>query len=109
MPLLETSSLPSGERELVDQCLTGGRLRTAKPKAIAEVQYIWRNIAFMISPKRQHNCMPFGCDFDLANAMEVSLFSDELRAKRTFLDGIVKRAVEANFSAVVARVRLGVF
>ena len=46
-----------------------GCLRAAKPKVTdlqsAKVAYVWRMVAFQVSPIGQHHCLPFGADFDL--------------------------------------------
>jgi hypothetical protein len=40
------------------------RLRASKPaKESGSVQYVWRMVAFMVSPHSQHHCMPVGADF----------------------------------------------
>ena len=45
-------------------------LRASKPKVTddpitGKAAYIWRMVCFMVSPKRQHQCMPMTADFDL--------------------------------------------
>lgn len=40
------------------------RLRASRPtKAKGATQYIWRNVAFIVSTNPQHHCMPVGADF----------------------------------------------
>lgn len=40
-------------------------LRASKPKGNGRVAYVWRMVAFTISPIRQHQCMPVTADFDV--------------------------------------------
>ena len=51
-------------------------LRASKPKNsmklhfnlrkyIGEAQYVWRNVAFLVSPNSKHHCMPVMAEFDL--------------------------------------------
>jgi hypothetical protein len=47
-----------------------GTLRASKPKVTddpitGKAAYVWRMACFMVSPKRQHQCMPCTADFDL--------------------------------------------
>jgi len=43
-----------------------GRLKATSPgKAFGDAHYVWRMVAFMVSPKPQHQCMPYGADFYL--------------------------------------------
>lgn len=42
-----------------------GPLRATKPKVDGEASYVWRMVAFQISPISQHHCMPVCADFDL--------------------------------------------
>jgi len=54
-----------------------------------ETAYIWRMVAFYISPKHQHQCMPCTADFDL----EASNYQDRM-AKAKELDAIVDKIVD---------------
>jgi len=40
----------------------GSKLRASKPKD-GEAQYVWRLVAFMVSPKPAHHCIPCSHDF----------------------------------------------
>lgn len=42
-----------------------GCLRSSKPKNNSKAAYVWRMVAFQISPNPQHHCMPVCADFDL--------------------------------------------
>lgn len=41
-----------------------GHLRSTKPKD-GEAAYVWRMVAFNVSPIRQHQCMPVTAEFDM--------------------------------------------
>jgi len=49
-----------------------------------KVAYVWRMVAFYVSPKGQHQCMPVTCDFDLPGS-----YGPEKRALMVELDRIV--------------------
>ncbi|MCX8008313.1 MAG: hypothetical protein N3A54_01270 [Patescibacteria group bacterium] len=52
--------------------------------------YVWRNVAFYISPIRQHHCLPIGADF------YIPMEYDELRKYiNDVLDPLVDRIVES--------------
>jgi len=48
----------------------GGRLRATKPRGDGRVVYVWRNVAFAISPKPAHQCMPVTDFSDLWRQLE---------------------------------------
>jgi hypothetical protein len=51
---------------IATQGKNAGRLRASKPSQCDErSMYIWRLVAFYVSPMRQHQCMPVTADFDL--------------------------------------------
>lgn len=55
-------------------CKKDGTLYSTKPKkANGLEQYMWRIVAFTISPVAAHQCIPVMCDFDLYNWMEENL------------------------------------
>lgn len=64
-----------------------GRLRAAKPKVTdrdsGRVAYLWRMVAFGISPKSQHQCMPVCADFDLEEGGR-----EQRREVSKWLDGL---------------------
>ena len=55
------------ERALAEQIIKkDGKLYASKPKkASGEAKYLWRMVAFAVSPKPQHQCLPVTADFDL--------------------------------------------
>lgn len=62
------TKLDAKQWSMVRDCFVnrGGiyRLRSSRPtKASGSVQYIWRMIAFTVSPNPQHHCIPMGADF----------------------------------------------
>lgn len=57
------------ERELVGKIIATkgankGRLRASKPGK-GNAAYVWRMVAFQISPISAHHCMPVCADFDI--------------------------------------------
>lgn len=51
---------------IATQGKNAGRLRASKPSKVdRRSMYIWRLVAFYVSPMRQHQCMPITADFDL--------------------------------------------
>ena len=52
-------------REIVKR---DGTLYASKPKnASGPAKYVWRMVAFSVSPVSQHHCMPVCADFDISN------------------------------------------
>lgn len=86
-----------------------GELRASKPKVAKMVEgqdrryhyqndadantgrtaYIWRMVAFYISPISQHHCMPITCEWELPGNF------DERRAEAKELDAIVDKIVNS--------------
>jgi hypothetical protein len=70
MPVLNvsTENLSQEQKEIVS-AITGqqSRLRSSKPKINGLAMYVWRMVAFQVSPNSQHHCMPMTADFDLGN------------------------------------------
>lgn len=70
-----------------------GCLRAAKPsgsKMPGEAKYIWRMVAFYISPLRHHQCMPVTC------AYEVMITDDE-----------IAQAIEGGMGTIYSNVKFG--
>lgn len=45
------------------------RLRASKPiRACGSAQFIWRMVAFVVSPYAAHHCIPVSADFDITQA-----------------------------------------
>lgn len=69
MPVIDLSqtSLQGRDLEIAQHCLNKDKLRATKPdrKKDGEAAWVWRMVAFSISIKRQHHCMPVMADFDL--------------------------------------------
>lgn len=88
MPIIPLDHLSEEERKLASQIVASkgknkGRLRASKPKITYEivtregrryrestmesgsVAYLWRMVAFIVSPIGQHNCLPMMADMDL--------------------------------------------
>lgn len=64
------AEIPLSERPdwLENICGRGGRLRATKPDD-PRAAYVWRMVAFQISPRREHHCMPVTADMGLTHAM----------------------------------------
>lgn len=69
MPVLDLDNLEltDTERKLVGEIVKpDGSLYASKPmKASGEGKYLWRMVAFGISPNRKHHCIPVTADFDI--------------------------------------------
>jgi hypothetical protein len=82
MPRIDVDAVPDlSEKEravvrLIDATRgdDAGTLRRSKPAIKANdpltglAAYVWRMVAFSVSPIRQHQCMPVTADFDLPDA-----------------------------------------
>lgn len=87
----------------------GGRLRSSKPQLKddlhREASYVWRMVAFHLSNRHEHHCMPVMADFDLPNKYwgsgnlrdqeEISRCADLRRARVKELDAIVDKIVKS--------------
>lgn len=89
MPTINVDSieLTADEKTLVARILNKGKLRASKPKIAytivdkprgnitikirqpddigGKAAYVWRMVAFIVSPISQHHCMPCTAEFDL--------------------------------------------
>lgn len=64
---LEAAGLTTQERKLAEQIVKpDGTLYASKPgKASGDAKYLWRMVAFGVSPIQKHQCLPMTADFDL--------------------------------------------
>jgi len=110
-----TDQMPKIDLELVRGIVSTrgknkGRLRASKPQVDrlhvgqnefgldlyepeehqGKTAYIWRMVAFYVSPKRQHHCMPCTADFDVPKR-----WGDAKRARLAELDKIVDVVVDS--------------
>ncbi len=118
MPKVDLSVLTDEEKELADGIVAtrgknAGLLRASKPvvqrvsvdsygpqgggprykkttRIGGETAYIWRMVAFYISPISQHHCLPVMAEYDLPTDR-----ADETRALAEELDAIVDKIVDA--------------
>lgn len=89
-------ALTSEDREIAQHIMNEktGRLRATKPTAGgSEAQYVWRMVAFYVSPKSQHHCMPVMADLMLGH--DKGLKYSETKELRKKLDAIVDQIVNA--------------
>ena len=71
-----------------------GRLRATKPTCDGFVQYVWRMVAFLVSPNPRHHCMPctaeFGIDIrDSEGRWDVTAVHAECKRLDVIVDAIV--------------------
>lgn len=59
------ATLTGRNREIAEATLHRGRLRRNKPIGDGEAAWVWRMLAFYVSPISKHQCMPMTADFDL--------------------------------------------
>lgn len=67
---LAAANLNDAEMLLASQIISSkgknkGSLRASKPSGNGDAAYIWRMVAFQISPLPQHHCMPVCADLDI--------------------------------------------
>lgn len=72
-----------------DDSFSGWSYYYANEKEIlqGEVAYVWRMVAFFISPNRQHKCMPVTAEFDLNGSVK------KARQRAKELDILVNKIV----------------
>ncbi len=107
MPVINLDSLSGAARMFAERITIHGRLRASKPPVekvkvpherygytyepadpdAGRAAYIWRMVAFQISPIDKHQCMPCTADFDLPGDF------DARRADMKRLDEIVDQIV----------------
>lgn len=75
------------------------RLMASRPKNLSGAdQYVWRMVAFSVSPRAQHHCMPVCADFALFDDMASGYKAMDFReraAYRKSLDDIADVIVNA--------------
>ena len=66
MPRIDRSRLPQHDAIVAAITKRDGSLRASKPmKATGDAKYVWRMVAFSISPVTKHQCIPTTADFDI--------------------------------------------
>lgn len=112
MPAIDLGAveLTAGERQIAERILNGGRLRASKPKIEYSIglskygtkirkpdeiggkaAYLWRMVAFSISPIAQHHCMPCMAFCDLPEREN----REDRRALEVELDALAKKIVDS--------------
>ena len=96
MPKVRMEELAGDALGYAQAITINGRLRASKPKD-GEAAYVWRMVAFLVSPRRQHQCMPctadFGIDFRTPEAQwDVRRVGEYCRE---VLDPVVDQIVDA--------------
>jgi hypothetical protein len=75
------------------------RLRSSKPTIkkddprTGEASYVWRMVAFQVSPKPAHQCMPCTAEFDMAYDFSDPQRYEKRKARCKELDALVERIV----------------
>lgn len=94
----------TADEMLIFQCIQGrgGRLRASKPAIdktnpiTGKAAYVWRLVAFMVSEKSQHHCVPVTADFDLPAYDEAGKWSCRLAHQMADgLDPLIKKITNA--------------
>jgi len=89
------SRLSGRDLQLAEACLNNGHLRASKPRD-GEAAYVWRMVAFQVSPKPIHHCMPMTADFALPDTYwHGEGAGDRRRARLKELNAIVDAVVDA--------------
>lgn len=72
-----------------------GKLRASKPSESGDAAYIWRMVAFQVSPIGAHHCLPMCADFDIQvpENLDGSERYNWRRARAKALDAIADRIV----------------
>lgn len=95
MPLIDPTKFSDSEirkfAEAISTTRKGeNRLRASKPECDnGEASYVWRMVAFEVSPKSQHHCIPVTADFGM------SLNYEERRTRCNELDVVVDAIVNS--------------
>lgn len=105
---LDACSLTAEERQIAERIVNKGKLRASKPKVeyisiglnsygrecfepeqvSGEAAYVWRMVAFTISPIAKHWCMPCTADFDVPGK-----YGEAKRARIKELDVLANKII----------------
>ena len=88
-----------------------GQIRATKPKVDENdpvtgiAAYIWRMVAFAVSPKPQHQCMPMTADFDLpaydgSGKWSAAIAHEMMKELKPLEDAIVNAVPKAQWHGV---------
>lgn len=99
MPVIHPDRLDPKVVGMAKAICNKDRLRASKPPVDGTLErgmiaYVWRMVAFYISPKRQHQCMPVTADFDLPHRFFEDGGHDERRVMCDKLDVVVDMILE---------------
>ena len=109
MPKISYIPKSSEEKKILGLITNRERLRATKPPIPKRVKinygnwvyetkegamqgraaYVWRMVAFMVSPKSNHHCMPVSARFDLPGTLQ------EVKIEMELLDKLVDRIVDS--------------
>ena len=90
MPFLDTTTMDTDAARFVGEITTRkGALLTRRPmRASGDAQYVWRMVAFVVSPRPEHHCMPMMADCYIDGDYATR------KRRRVELDEIVDRIVD---------------
>ena len=75
---------------------TAKEIRATKPPEDGKAMYVWRMVVFMVSPKREHQCMPVTAHFSLPAYDDTGKWRSGIAMKMAKeLDFLVDKIVEA--------------
>lgn len=92
---LSKSGLTGRDLEIAQRCLRrDGTLRASKPdpKKDGEAAYVWRLVAYYISPNPKHHCNPCSHDFDLP---DIYWKGEGARERRRAREAELKTVIDA--------------
>lgn len=85
------SSLTGRDLEIAERVVFKGKLRHNKPQGDGEAAWVWRHLAFYVSPLSKHHCSPVMADLDIGpwgrsfEDMEGSTSTEKLEAWKKWL------------------------
>lgn len=94
MPVVKDAveKLTSEQQEIAKHIIgREGRLRSSKPKD-GNAAFVWRMVAFNISPKPEHHCVPVTADFGVQVPGETEWHYAKVRP---FVDNVLNPIVDA--------------
>ena len=98
MPMINLNNieLTNDQKIIAEKIIRSGKLRATKPSD-PEAIYVWRLVAFMVSPNPAHHCMPCTHDFgvmDIAPKIEKFCKYRNKNVKETDMDWVRNRCKE---------------
>lgn len=84
---LDAANLSDAERTLCSPIVASkgknkGKLRASKPTESGDAAFIWRMVAFQVSPIPQHHCLPMCADFDIEVPADMEATAERFQWRR---------------------------